>query len=176
MINAKGFSFVEAIVTSLLLVIVWIAAYSLLQVNNIHVRQCTLGAKLQWEYETLLTQIATSARAATAVVQTTGDAWPPGVTTGTNASSITMKDSTGTVIDGFQVGTSNMIQEYTNVGGAWGWRSFTVGSYTVKSLGGTPFALAADRKSLTLSLSVVDQFTTLTDTAVSRGEVFQCRN
>jgi len=171
-INARGFTLVEAIVASAVSVVVGAVMLTILQMNNNGVSNGALNARIQMQYETVVSQISQNARFAN-VVLTSSESWPPAANAAaaTGISQIDVYNAIGTKTGGYKiVGTA--LQEY--VGATW--INFKVGPNAVQVTSGSGFSLTADRKWLTLNLSVFSTFLSLKDTALSKREAYICRN
>lgn len=176
--SEAGFTLVEGVVASLLSVILAGVLFAILRMNNDGVKDGAVNAKVQFQYETAMAEIAKSARQAAAVLDgVTGEAYPPaGTFTEISTSKIVMFDGNGNKFRGFWV-KGGALYECS--------AGFTLADYTLFKVGNwstlnvpdaNPFQLSSDRLTLTTSMSVTGTFSGITAVAPSRGEVFACRN
>jgi len=170
----RGFTLVEAIVASAVSVVVGVVMLTILQMNNNGVSNGALNARIQMQYETVVSQIGRSARFAN-VVLTTSEGCPPAANAAPAAgiTAINMFNDDCKCIGGFQI-VSTTLQEYDTITLAW--KNFRVGASDVQVTPSSSFSLTGDRKWLTLNIAVFSTFLSLKDTAVSKQEVFVCKN
>ena len=172
----RGFTLVEAIVASAIAVVVGVVMLTILQMNNQGVSNGALNARIQMQYETVVAQISRDARFANVVLDgTTSESCPlaAGAVPKAGITAVKMFDDDCHWIAGYQiVGTT--LQEYVTTTNAW--INFRVGPNEVTVTPASSFSLTADRKWLTLNIAVFSSFASLKDTAVSKKEVFVCKN
>lgn len=174
-----GFTLVESIVASALVLVVGGVTLTILQMNNRGVSNGALNARIQMQYETVVSQIGRSARFANVVLDgTSSESWPPSATAApaSGIKAITMFDTSGNWIGGFKIVSDTMLQEYDTTTTPPAWINFRVGPNDVRVTPNSSFSLTGDRKWLTLNISVFSSFGSLRDTAVTKQEVFACKN
>jgi type II secretory pathway pseudopilin PulG len=180
----RGFSLVEAIVAGAIAVIIATVMLTLFQVNGQSASRGGLNAMIQMQYETALSQIGQTARKANAVLQTAPaiEGWSISLKLAavSNVSQITMFDTSGAAIGGYEIcasGGEAVLKERLSDGS---WTNFKVGSKDVRVSSQSNFSLSADRKWLTVNIAVISSTGpsagAICDTAPAKGEVFQCRN
>jgi hypothetical protein len=164
---------VEAIVTTLVALVLAGAAISLFIINNRAVSNGALNTKLLMQYETVIEQIGTMTRNAVYICD---DATCPplahAVPTTTNI--IYLFDINNVQVGGYWLDGSALKEWKTG-----SWVPFTVGPNAVLVTTVAPnisnFIVSQDRKSVTLNVSVWTSFGSLKDTSVSNQETFMSR-
>jgi hypothetical protein len=174
-INPSGFTLVEGIVGSAILVLGGMIIFIVLQINNQGVSNSTLNARIQMQYETVVEQIGRSARFAN-VVLLVSESWPPAANAMpvSDIKAVKLFNDQGDSIGGYRIVNATTLQEYDTT--ALLWKNFRVGPNDVKVTSNSGFSLTANRKWLTVNLSVFSSYASLVDTAVSKQEVFLCKN
>jgi hypothetical protein len=169
--NIAGFTLVEGVVGSFLTMIIVAVMYTFFTMNSQLVARGALNTKIQMQYTTAVEQIGRTARRAASVFAA-GEPWKAEAqATPDTATSIWMYDATGHPIGGYQIAGTELLEWVNNE-----WKNFRVGSSDVKVKTASAFFLADDRRSVTLDIAVVSSGMSLADTALSKNEVFLCRN
>jgi prepilin-type N-terminal cleavage/methylation domain-containing protein len=179
-LHQRGFTLVEGLVAAIIASLLAGILLMIMRMNNDGVKDGASNAKVQAQYETAITDIGSSVRFATVVVNAAaGETMPvPEGLSNVTTSKIEMwiQDAAGnnTKTRGFWV-NNGALMEWRPGWGAY--QDFKVGNWpTLTVLDATPFTLSANRKTLTVSMRVNCTFLGATDTAFARGEVFTCRN
>jgi hypothetical protein len=169
--NTGAFTLVEAIVAGAIGIFLGAIMIVMFQLNNRAVADGALSSKIEMLYQTVVDQIGSTARRANMVLAD-GEPWASTVHGAvTSVKKIVMYDRFGNMIGGYEVAGSSLKER---VGGTW--QVFRVGADTIAVDDTSTFILSEDRKSLVLNISVICSYRTTRDTAISKQEMYLCRN
>ena len=169
--NSKGFTLVEAIVAGALSIFVLLTAITLYKMNADQIRGTLLDCLTRMQYQTVINEIESKARKATTILSFTDNSTFDTITAPSSHDTIFLMDGAGNTLGGF-THNGQSLREYK--GGSF--RNFKVGNKNVKVKDTTLFTIAGDRKSVQLNLTVFGIDGSLSDTALSKKEIFTCRN
>jgi Tfp pilus assembly protein PilW len=170
--DCKGFTLVEALVAGIISTVVIAAAVALYLMNMNQISGSFVRSLTRMQYQTVIDQIESKARQAT-VIQTSND--PNFIATDIIEHAtdvIYFIGDTGNILGGYQHATDSL-KEWNGTM----FVPFKVGNKNIKLLNaGSAFTIRPDRKSVLLNLSVIGISGSSSDTMLSKGETFQCRN
>jgi len=167
--NHNGFSLIEALVAGVISVLVLAVLGTLYQMNLAQTSGGVLNTRLQMQYQTVVEQIGYHAHEACWVgARSTDDPTLTGA-----QDRIYLFNTSGIKIGGYKRLNTDL-QEFDTA--SLTFHSFTVGGGNVQVTSTSGFIIAPDRKSVTMNLSVFSASGSRTDTALTIGEVFSCRN
>lgn len=168
--DRKGFTLVEAIVAGTLSVFVLLIAMALYRMNADQIRGSFLRSLTRMQYQTIIEQIESNARQATAILPFNDRNSFRTDTSAETTNVIYFLSDTGATLGGYQR-SGNILQELKG-----GFTNFKVGNKTFQVDTVKPFIVQGDRKSVQLNLTVFGADGSLKDTVSSKGEKFTCRN
>jgi hypothetical protein len=171
--NRDGFTLIEAIVAGIIAAVIAGLMIVFLNVFFAQVKQGTLRAKMQMDYDIISQQIGASVRASQVVLG-------PGEAVGQNFATA----STVTEINCFSAAGNKIAKYWINngviwdsLGGIWGAPGpFLIGNRQITVTANSGFTLPAGRKSVQLSLNPIETYLTISDSLFIQGDGYLCRN
>ena len=179
LLNQKGFTLVEAIVSGALTIFVLLTAMAVYKMNADQIRGTLLRCLTSMQYQTVIEKIESDARQAAVITSfknataTTFDT----VSVDIYADSLYFFDTSSTIPRSRYSRNSDSLKEWDASQNKF--VGFKVGSKCVRVVNnGTTkaFTIAGDKKSVRLNLAVFGIDGSLSDTVFSKRERFTCRN
>jgi hypothetical protein len=172
LLDASGFTLVEAIVSGVLSLLVLLAAVAVFMMNSKQVSGGFVSSVAKLQYQTVIDQIGLKVRRSSVISSTNQNILDAGGAA-ILCDQIFLFDLTGNCGGYQRAGTA--LQQWNGTQ----FVNFTVGSRNVqvKDVGATnTFTIAPDRKSVQVNLTVICVDGKSKDTMYSNKETFKCRN
>jgi prepilin-type N-terminal cleavage/methylation domain-containing protein len=182
--NERGFTLVEALVASVISLVIATVAFTIFDMHNRELSEGSANMLLQRQYEGIANAISASCRRAFLVLADQDGtwsspyrpAWPE-----RNTMTILMYDTTAPFpaqIGGFRI-NGNFIEEWkSEIETAEKWKPFTIGGgdsvHVVPDK--SNFGLSNNRDRVTVNLTLTTSYRHKQYTLSSRGDLFRCRN
>jgi type II secretory pathway pseudopilin PulG len=172
--SETGFTLVESLVAGAVSLVIAVVMITVFNLFFDQVKEGTLRAKMQMDYDILSTQIGSITRNAMHVIQP-GET-PPDAnhqfddSASTNTICLRMSSGIDTVT--YTITGSNTLQEQFVGSSA---KNFKIGSRVVTLTPGSHFVLTPDRKTLRLRLGIQYLHNGKTDSLIVPGEQYICR-